>query len=106
MGQISNRQATDFIYKNIITKAIGTEPKVDPSVALIPVQKDDVYMMCSDGLSDLVEASEIEKIVNNATTLETAVEHLIAMANLRGGRDNITVVLTRVEGANEPKNLS
>ena len=105
-GQISNRQATDFMYKNIITKAIGTDPKVDPTVSLIPVQADDVYMMCSDGLSDLVEATEIENILSKSTSLAGAVELLIATANLRGGRDNVTVVLTRVEGNHEPANLS
>lgn len=105
-GQISNRQATDFMYKNIITKAIGTDPKVEPTVALIPVQADDVYMMCSDGLSDLVEAAEIENILSKTKTLAAAVELLIATANLRGGRDNITVVMTRVEGSHEPAHLS
>lgn len=104
-GQISNRHASDFAYKNIITKAIGTEPRIEPSVSSIAVQKGDVYMMCTDGLSDFVETSEMEHVLANSTTLESATEHLIALANLRGGRDNITVVLTRVDGY-DAKNLS
>jgi protein phosphatase len=104
-GQLSTSQASDFVYKNIITKAIGTEPRVEPTVSVLPVEAADVYMMCSDGLSDLVGADEIAKILATAPSLASATEQLIATANLHGGRDNITVVLTHVEGPHEAQHI-
>lgn len=100
-GQMSDTQATRSSFKNIITKAIGTEPRVDPSVSCTPLIAGDLFLMCSDGLSDVVEAAEIERILSETQDVHTAAEHLIAIANMRGGRDNITVVLTRVEGVDE-----
>jgi len=105
-GQIDEQQATDFLYKNIITKAIGTEPKVDPSVDSREMRNNDVYLMCSDGLSDLLTCREIETTLQHSPTLCDAAENLVALANEKGGRDNITVVIVKVEGLHERKDLS
>lgn len=100
-GQIDNRQASDFIYKNIITKAIGTEPKVYPTVTIQDIQERDIYLMCSDGLSDLLSGEEIQEIITQSSSMQVAAETLISTANIKGGFDNITVVLVKVEGLNE-----
>jgi len=105
-GQINEFQADDFLYKNIITKAIGTEPRVDPTVETCEVQPNDLYLMCSDGLSDLLTSEEIEDIIATAPSLREASEALIASANEKGGRDNITVVISKIEGIDEPKDIS
>lgn len=105
-GQIDNRQANDFLYKNIITKAIGTEPRVTPSLCSQEVQLEDIYLMCSDGLSDLLTTEEIQNILVVSPSLSVAAEILIATANNKGGFDNITVVIAKVEGINEQEDLS
>lgn len=96
-GQLSTEQATDFLHKNIITRAIGTEPKVSPTAAIKEVLPNDTYLMCSDGLSDFLTTKEIEAILVSAPSPQEAVDILVATANLKGGQDNITVVLVNVE---------
>ncbi len=105
-GQLNEREASDFVYKNIITKAIGTEPKVEPTVDTADVLPNDLYLMCSDGLSDLLTAQEIQAIIKAAATIQQAATQLVACANEKGGRDNITVVFTKVEELHESKDLS
>ena len=104
-GQLSDQQATGFLYKNIITKAIGTEAKVEPSIVTDSIQEGDIYLMCSDGLSDLLSAKEIANILLVSSTKEAAVKALVDRANDEGGRDNITVVFAKIQGLNEQKNL-
>lgn len=105
-GQIAHHQANDFLYGNIITKAIGTEPRVDPAVTTTDLKINDVYLMCSDGLSDLLSPSEITFILNSSADLKQTAEALIACANRKGGRDNVTVILAKAEELNEPSHLS
>lgn len=105
-GQLNDSQATEFLYKNIITKAIGTEPKVDPTVTSSNIQIGDIYLMCTDGLSDLLTAKEIAEILKESISKEAAAETLIKRANAEGGRDNITVVIVKIIGLNGAKDLS
>lgn len=96
-GQIDEERASEFLYKNIITKAIGTEPKVEPALGIGELQHDDIYLMCSDGLTDMVDEDEIGHIIARSSSLKEAAKSLVDAANDRGGRDNITVVLTKTE---------
>lgn len=105
-GQLNDSQATDFLYKNIITKAIGTEPKVEPTVKSSPIQIGDIYLMCTDGLSDLLSAKEIATILKESISKEAAVDTLVKRANAEGGKDNITVVIAKIIGLNDSKDLS
>lgn len=105
-GQIDDRQANEFMYKNIITKAIGTEPRVFPTLGTKDVQENDIYLMCSDGLSDLIDIDEMRDIVNEAETMQSAAAALVAAANAKGGYDNITVVIAKVEGFNDAQDIS
>lgn len=110
MGQLDEEDVERFTYKNIITKAIGTEPYLDPSVHVGDVKVGDLYLMCSDGLSDLLERREIAAILAAKTTLEETASQLITLAKEKGGHDNITVLLLEVveveEEASEKANLS
>lgn len=96
LGQLSERQADEFVYKNIITRAVGTESEIDPSVHMADLQNHDIYLMCSDGLSDMLTVSEMEKILNKYKTIEEAGTKLVKTAKENGGYDNVTLVLMQV----------
>lgn len=104
LGQLTEQQASDFLFKNIITRAIGTEASVEPSVHIADVCEEDIYLMCSDGLSDMISFDEIQKVLNESPSIESATNQLIERAKKQGGFDNITVVTVKVE-KNETKNL-
>lgn len=106
MGQLNEQQAHEFAYKNIITKAIGTESSIDPTVEVLPIAAGDLFLLCSDGLTDHVEAEEIEKILTRNRSIQQAANELIAIANTKGGHDNTTVVIVKVSKSNETKDLS
>lgn len=97
LGQLNDKQVTDFLYKNIITKAVGTEPFVEPTVQFAEVFPEDVYLICSDGLSDMLSEHDIEVIINRGGSVEEVGKELVRSANERGGYDNITVVLIKVQ---------
>lgn len=106
LGQLSERQAGEFLYKNIITKAIGTEPTVNPSVRVCDIKHHDVFLMCTDGLSDLVPHEEMEAIMNKKSSLKDTAHSLVEAAKEKGGHDNITVLMVKVQEKHEPKDLS
>lgn len=84
-------------YKHVITQAIGVAEEVRPDVSLHKLEVQDIYLMCTDGLTDMVKFDEIESILGNQhEDPERAARTLIELANARGGKDNITVVLTKV----------
>lgn len=97
LGQLNESQAAEFAYKNIITKAIGTENSIDPSIYTADIEVGDIYLMCSDGLSDLLSQEEIETIVIRSDTVDAAAHSLVDEAKARGGHDNITVVIAKVQ---------
>ncbi|MBA2227084.1 MAG: protein phosphatase 2C domain-containing protein [Gemmataceae bacterium] len=84
--------------KNVIIRSLGPDPEVEVDIeGPHPVQPGDIFLLCSDGLTGLVKPEEIGAIVN-VLSLESAVRLLVHLANLRGGPDNITVILVRVPG--------
>jgi serine/threonine protein phosphatase PrpC len=101
-GQITPTQAARSPMRNIITRAIGSRPGVEPEIRSHHLQSNDLYLLASDGLSHEVGDSEIETILNGVSTpasqsdLGLACETLIAAANRHGGHDNITVLLVAV----------
>mgnify|MGYP001376040355 CR=1 FL=1 len=98
MGYLSDSEAQEFLYKNILTRVIGTEPKVAPSIETIEVKPNDIFVMCTDGLSDLLTQEEIESVIQeNEKELDACAQVLISEAKRKGGYDNITVVLLKVE---------
>jgi protein phosphatase len=92
LGIITKEQARTHEDKNVILRALGTTPEVEVSV-LEPfaVREGDRYLLCSDGLHDLVLENEIASILSESTDIHAAGERLIALAKERGGHDNITV---------------
>ncbi len=107
MGQISEQSSTDFLYKNILTKAIGTEPTVEPYVAQADAAVGDIFLLCTDGLTDLLQKEDIEAILNKKQPISKAAKELITVAKTRGGHDNVTVVLVKIDKHHVPsKDLS
>jgi serine/threonine protein phosphatase PrpC len=95
---ITPEEAAISSHKNIITRAIGTRASVKPEVNLHDAEAGDVFLLCSDGLSDLVSSDDMGAALGrNGPDLGRAVDELVDLANERGGKDNITVVLARVE---------
>ncbi|HEY6779709.1 MAG TPA: Stp1/IreP family PP2C-type Ser/Thr phosphatase [Thermoleophilaceae bacterium] len=101
-GQISAEAAEHHPQRSIITRALGPEPDVEVDTYTVPGRDGDVYLICSDGLTGMLADADVEAIVRGAETLDEAALALIDAANQSGGRDNITVVLFRLEddGAN------
>jgi len=95
-GDLDEETAAVFPFKNVITRAIGTNASLEPDVAITPVQSGDIYFLCSDGLTDYVSDDEIEAILKKMTSIKEASFELVEAAKLAGGNDNITVVMIKV----------
>ncbi|MGI8864381.1 MAG: Stp1/IreP family PP2C-type Ser/Thr phosphatase [Solirubrobacteraceae bacterium] len=96
-GKLTEEQAEEHPQRSIITRALGPEPTVEVDTWTYPANAGDVVMLCSDGLTSMIVEELITETLANATSLEAAADELIAQANEAGGRDNITVVLFRLE---------
>ncbi len=96
LGQMPTKYIEETNYKNIITRAIGTEPFVEPVVCVDQIEGGDMYLLCTDGLTDLLSNEEIEEILRTDLTVEEKVRHLIVSAKRKGGHDNITCVCVQV----------
>jgi PPM family protein phosphatase len=79
--------------KGILTKALGTMPSIDPTIQFHSVQSHDLFLLCTDGLSDMLTNEEIESVLNRPMTIGERVRMLIARAKQNGGADNITIIL-------------
>jgi PPM family protein phosphatase len=96
-GQISAEEAEDHPQRSIITRALGIEGEVVVDHFSWPVRDGDIFLLCSDGLTGMVSDAGVAEILAGAPSLAVAAQQLVAAANEAGGRDNITVVLFRVE---------
>jgi len=103
-GKLSPEEAETHPQRSVITRALGTDPDVDVDTFSIPTQAGDLFMLCSDGLTSMVEDEAIlEAAEKHRDDLQAAVKALIRAANKGGGEDNITVVLFEIgDGAGEP----
>ncbi|MFN7130504.1 MAG: Stp1/IreP family PP2C-type Ser/Thr phosphatase [Myxococcales bacterium] len=94
-GMITAEEARHSRYKNIITRSVGFEREVQVDVMGLVCEPGDTFVLCSDGMSNLVEDREILEIVR-ASSVQAIPQKLIDLANERGGDDNITVICVRV----------
>ena len=102
-GQITDAQAEDHPQRSIITRALGPEPDVEPDVQTVPAAPGDVFLLCSDGLTTMLDEERVAKLLGGATSLDAAVRALVDEANRAGGRDNITALAFRIEDAAAPQ---
>jgi PPM family protein phosphatase len=96
-GKLTEEEAADHPQRSIITRALGPEPEVTVDTWTYPVRADDVILLCSDGLTSMVSEAQVAEILRTSGELERAAHALIDEANRAGGRDNITVILVRLE---------
>lgn len=94
-GEISENEAESHPNKNLITRAVGSSEEIEIDFYKFQAQKDDIIVICTDGLSNMIRKDEIKKIVTDEDNLELAVKKLVDEANNRGGFDNITVAAIR-----------
>jgi serine/threonine protein phosphatase PrpC len=98
-GQITEEEAETHSYRNVILQALGAHGSVNVEVGCLTLCNMDTLVICSDGLSGKVHQDEIAQIVHEARDFKSACQHLINLANERGGEDNITVVIAQFSGS-------
>jgi PPM family protein phosphatase len=97
-GMISKEMARRSQNKNLVTRAVGIEPEVEADINTFEVTQGDTFLLCSDGLNDMVEDEDIHLTLGSlSANLPLAANQLVQMANDNGGRDNISVILIRVK---------
>ncbi|MEH6940502.1 Stp1/IreP family PP2C-type Ser/Thr phosphatase [Bacillus sp. JJ722] len=92
-GQISREDAMHHPRKNVLLRALGTEPTVEMDILTIVFEEGDSLLLCSDGLSNKVSEQDMQAVITLNESIENQAESLISMANDNGGEDNITLVL-------------
>lgn len=98
-GMISRDKARYSRFKNVVTRAAGIDPEVETEIHTHHVEPGDIYLLCSDGLSDMLTDKEIHASLGALrTNLPLAAQQLVQLANDSGGSDNISVILVRVPG--------
>ena len=93
MGGLARSEARNHPKKNIITRAIGALDTVKVDFFDVKLERGDIVLLCSDGLTNMLEDEEIEKILKKPESIQEKTEHLVDAANENGGKDNIAVIL-------------
>lgn len=104
-GKLTAEEAEEHPQRSIITRALGPEPDVEVDTASWRARAGDVYLLCSDGLTSMISEARVAEVLaasGDAEPLEPVARRLVAAANDAGGRDNITVVLFRVDEVGGP----
>jgi hypothetical protein len=102
-GRLTPQEADAHPQRSVITRALGTDLEVDVDTFTVEAEANDVFVLCSDGLTTMVDDEEIAQTVVKADSLEHATKALVKAANRAGGEDNVTVVVFRLEG--EPASI-
>lgn len=101
--QITAEEAETHSLKNVILQALGAQNEIYPVAARLIPQRDDVLLVCSDGLSNKIGSGDMQRIIlNNLNQLHLACAEMVKLANERGGEDNITLILAKLTGENLP----
>ncbi len=95
-GDLTEETAADFPHKNILTRALGISPTVDPTIQQTTVHAGDIYFLCSDGLHDALSDRQMETILRQNSSIKQAAIELVEAAKKAGGTDNITILIVKV----------
>ena len=95
-GEITPEEAENHPNKNIVTQSLGVTSAVEIDFVRMTVKDEDILLLCSDGLSDMLSLEEIRNVLNHYSDLEQQVEKAVQAANESGGRDNITVAIAKI----------
>src|SRR5215207_1424163 len=96
-GKLTEEQAEQHPQRSVITRALGPEASVQVDIDVFPARSGDLFLLCSDGLTSMVHEPKLRPLFEESDSLETLGKRLIDAANAAGGRDNITVILFRLE---------
>ncbi|MCB1149121.1 MAG: serine/threonine-protein phosphatase, partial [Chlamydiia bacterium] len=95
-GHLDPEDEAFFAYKNVITKAIGNGEQLKPHVALIEPHDGDIFLLCTDGLTDMLSHGQIEMILNSGHSPDELAADLVATAKSLGGHDNVTALVVHL----------
>ncbi len=95
-GFMNEAEAHESVSNNVITRALGTEPVVQVDIQQQQAYSGDCYLLCSDGLSDMIETTDILNITGGESSLEQRVDNLVDLANRHGGSDNISAIVVDI----------
>lgn len=98
-GRLRKEDIENYPYRNVITRAVGTSVQVEPDIFMQPWQRDDVILLCSDGLTIHLSDNDIKSILKKQGELQVLCDELVQLALERGGSDNVTVALIRNTGS-------
>ena len=104
-GRLSPEEAESHPQRSVITRALGTEPDVDVDTFTVDAEPGDIYLLCSDGLTDMTSTRDILAAVESSNDLDDAARALVRAANDGGGEDNITVVLFQIDSGDAGADL-
>ena len=100
MPELTEEQKSE-LPKNVITRALGMQEQVAVDIKSDDAELGDCYILCSDGLSGMIDDAEMLEVIAQTPDLETACRRLVVMANEHGGEDNITALIVRIDPAVE-----
>ncbi len=106
LGLLTPAQAAMSSLGNLVTRALGVDGEVHLEVNEFAVEPQDLFILCSDGLSDMLSDAELAELARRPVALAEMAEHMVAMANANGGRDNISVLLAQAAGQSGGKKRS
>ena len=95
-GELDRSEARSHPNKNIITRAVGANETLEPDFFEVSLEEGDAVLICSDGLTNMLEDETIEQIIRDNDNLEDAVSTLVRYANQNGGKDNIAIIIIKV----------
>ncbi len=95
-GKISVNEAKNHLYRNVILRAVGSEESINVDIIRGAIRPGDLFLSCTDGLTDMVNEDDITDCLHRGTELDNTAAQLVEMANANGGRDNITIILVQV----------
>jgi len=101
MGAITPEQAKIHPNRNVITRAVGTEPGVIPDIFVERINPGDIFLLCSDGLTNMVSEDNVSKVLSKSCDIEKKVSELVELAVENGGKDNITLVMLESDNGGE-----
>lgn len=95
-GELSPEQALLFPFKHVVTRALATQATIEPEIRTFPLEEEDLFLLCSDGLTNYVSEEALERVLRQEAPLQEKADHLIRLAKEAGGGDNVTVVLVQL----------
>ena len=96
LGTITKEEAAVHPKRNIITRAVGIKDTVETDMTIVPVEKGDLLLLCTDGLSGMLSDEEMAQMLRQKESVKRKAEKLVETANLRGGYDNISLILIEI----------